>query len=94
MSNLEKIYRNHLIWARYRRMMKRLAVGTALFIIIVFAVLWKLGGPLPLHFVIAITLGVFAMVMLTVALMGLVFVSANTEHDDAVVDPTGERDEA
>lgn len=91
MSNLEKIYRNHLIWARYRRMMKRLAVGTALFIIIVFAVLWKLGGPLPIHFVIAITLGVFTMVMLTVALMGLVFVSSSTDHDEDVIDPTGEQ---
>jgi len=91
MSNLDKLYRNHLIWARYRRMMKRLALGTLLFVIIVFAVLWKMGGPLPIHFVVAITLGVSAMVLLTVALMGLVFVSSNTEHDDAVVDPTGEQ---
>jgi uncharacterized membrane protein YccC len=91
MSNLEKIYRNHLIWARYRRMMKRLAIGTLLFIIAVFAVLWKLDGPLPIHFVIASTLGVFLMVMLTVGLMGLVFVSSSTDHDDDVVDPTGEQ---
>lgn len=90
MSNLEKLYRNHLIWSRYKNVMKWLGIGTASALGLTFFVLWKTLGPLPIHFVIAISLGMFAMVMLTAALMGLVFVSSATEHDDSVIDPTGE----
>ena len=92
MSNPETLYRNHLIWARFRRIMTRMAVGTALVIGATFFVLWWRTGPLPFHFVVAISLGIFAMVMLTGALMGLVFVSSHTGHDDDVIDPTGGHD--
>ena len=89
MSNLDTLYRTHLIWARFRRLMSRMAIGTALAIFVAFAVLWRTGGPMPIHFMIAIALGMFFMVMLTAGLMGLVFVSANTGHDEDVIDPTG-----
>jgi len=91
MSNLEKIYRNYMIWARFRRFMLRLAIGTFLIIVLIVGAMWRLSGPMPIHFVIAISLGMFAMVMLTAVLMGLVFVSSSTEHDDDVIDPTGEQ---
>lgn len=90
MSNLETLYRNHIIWARFRRLMVRMAIGTAVALVLGFAVLWHLGGPMPIHFIVAISLGIFVMVMLTAALMGLSFVSSSTGHDDAVVDPTGD----
>ncbi len=91
MSNLETLYRNHLIWARFRRLMSRMAFGTTAAIVAVFVVLWWRTGPMPIHFIIAISLGVFAMVMLTGALMGLVFVSSSTGHDEDVLDPTGDQ---
>jgi uncharacterized membrane protein len=89
MSNLETLYRNHIIWARFRRLMLRMAIGTVLALALAFYVLWRTGGPMPIHFVIAISLGIFCMVMLTGALMGLSFVSSSTGHDDDVIDPTG-----
>lgn len=88
MSNLDQLYRNHIIWARFRRLMKWFAFGTAAAIITTFIVIWLLTGPMPIHFVIAVSLGLFAMVMLTAALMGLVFVSSATGHDEEVIDLT------
>lgn len=70
-------------WLRFRTLMIRMALLTALAILITFGVLRWQTGPLPLHFVIAVSLGMFAMVMLTVALMGLVFISATGGHDEA-----------
>ncbi len=89
MSNLEIRYRNHIIWARFRRLMTRMALVTAGGLMIGFVILWWLGGPIPIHFIIAISLGIFAMVMLTGALMGLSFVSARTGYDEEAIDPTG-----
>jgi len=90
MSNLEKLYRNHLIWARYRRAMRWLAIGTSLTIALVFGTMWLRGEDLPIHFVIAVTLGLFCMVMLTAGLMGLVFVSSATDHDEDAANPEGD----
>ncbi len=90
MSNLEKAYRNHIIWGRFRRLMSFMAIGTGTIITTTFLVIWYLTGPMPIHFVLAISLGIFAMVMLTGALMGLVFVSSSTGHDEDVIDPTGD----
>jgi hypothetical protein len=91
MSNLETRYRNHLIWARFRRLMLRMALGTGLALLLGFGGLLWWGGAMPIHFVIAISLGIFAMVMLTGALMGLSFVSSSTGHDDDVIDPTSDK---
>lgn len=44
------------------------------------------GTPLRLHFVIAMTLGIVLTLLLAGALMGLLFFSARSGHDDAVTD--------
>lgn len=53
---------------------------------VVAALAWlaSSGEPVSIHFYIAVTLGISAMMLLTGALMGLVFLSNGTGHDDAI----------
>ena len=83
-----------IAWRRYRKAMIRLAVVTLILLALGIGVDWALEGPPPIHFVIAISLGIFAMIMLTAALMGLVFISAAGGYDEETIDPTGEKDAA
>ena len=47
-------------------------------------------GPIPFHMALATALGVFFSVFLASLLMGLVFLSAGSGHDDAIRDPFNE----
>ena len=71
-------------WARWRRMMALMAAVTAMTVGAAFA--WFATGdePVSVHFYIATALGIGVMMLLTGALMGLVFLSNGTGHDDAV----------
>ena len=74
-------------WGRYKRILAGMAALAALFA--GAALLW-LGahrGEVPLHMGIAAFAGVFFTTFLTAALMGLVFLSSGTGHDDAIEDP-------
>ena len=78
-------------WARYRRLMRFMAVVTLGMVTLAVVLLYWLNGFVSIHFYIATALGIgFAMLLMS-ALMGLVFLSNGTGHDDAIVDPT--RDE-
>ena len=44
-------------------------------------------GFLSLHFFIAVALGIGLTIMLTAALMGLLFLSSGTGHDESVAEP-------
>lgn len=72
--------------ARYKRLMKWMAVASfataALGLLIMKIVL----GTVPIHMAIAVTLGVFFTVLLAATLMGLVFMSSGSGHDDVVRD--------
>ena len=74
-------------WQRFRRLIAfmltiaALAVGTALWL------LHRDGVVMHLHFVIAMGLGITVSLLLAGVLMGLAFLSANSGHDDAVIDP-------
>ena len=74
-------------WRRYRRLLGMIAglavvtVGGAL------AVLHGEGVVLRPNFVIALGLGIGVSIVLAGALMGLVFVSASSGHDDSVERP-------
>lgn len=59
-------------------------------VLAVAGAVWALhrdGIVLHLHFLIAMGLGITLSLLLAGALMGLVFLSANSGHDDAVLDP-------
>lgn len=71
-------------WSRYRRLMWVMALISAVCAAIAVWVLWQWVGPLPLHVAIATALGVGLSVMMAAALMGLVFMSSGSGHDEMV----------
>jgi hypothetical protein len=54
------------------------------------AVLYAMGALVSIHFVVASVLGIGVTIMLMSALMGLVFLSSGTGHDESVADPLNE----
>ena len=64
-----------------------MAAITAVVVGASLAYLWVTVGDVPIHFYIATALGIGASMMLMSALMGLVFMSNGTGHDDSVADP-------
>lgn len=80
-------------WARYRRLMKAMAAFSTAVVVVVLAVLYWQVGLVSIHLFIATALGVWLTIMLMAALMGLVFLSSGTGHDESIEDRLGaERD--
>ena len=77
-------------WARYWRLMRGMALGSAVCVIIALSVLFYLHGFASIHLYIATTIAVFFSMMLMAALMGLVFMSSSTGHDESIDDPVSE----
>lgn len=71
-------------WARYRRIMRFMLLLTVGIVAIALALLYKFGGAVSVHFYIATALGIGFTMLLTGALMGLMFLSSGTGHDEAV----------
>jgi hypothetical protein len=71
-------------WARFRQIMRILAYVTAGSTAVLVGVLWVLFPEASFHFFIAVALGASFTMGLTGALMGLVFLSNGTGHDEAV----------
>ena len=69
-------------WERYKRMMKWMVLAAAVTVALSLLYLWRSGGPLPLHMVIATIAGVGLTVLVGTGLMGLVFLSNRSGHDD------------
>jgi len=91
-SPLDDPHKAAFAWARYRRLMKGMGLFTAAVTAVVVAVLYEMVGFVSIHFYIATALGVGLAMLLTSALMGLVFLSAGTGHDDAIADPLEDQD--
>lgn len=74
-------------WGRYKRLLRWMALGTVAVVAVALLVLYAVaGGTVSIHFYIAAALGIGLSVLLTAALMGLVFLSSGTGHDEAVSD--------
>jgi len=74
-------------WARYMRLMRWMFGFTIAVVILALAFLYHQAGMVSVHFFIATGLGIgFAMLLMS-ALMGLVFLSSGTGHDESVADP-------
>ncbi len=85
-SNLDDPdYAGHA-WGRYWRLMRWMAVFTLSVIVAVLGYIYLSGDDMPIHFYIATGLGVLFATMLAAALMGLVFLSSGTGHDEAIDD--------
>ncbi len=77
-------------WARYRRLMRFMLAITCAVVLISFVLLYRTNGLVSVHLYIAAALGIgFAMLLMS-ALMGLVFLSSGSGHDEAVIEPLGD----
>lgn len=74
-------------WARYKRLMRGMTWFTLACVIVSLALLFWSNGFISWHFYIAAALGIGFTVILTAALMGLVFLSSGTGHDESIEDP-------
>lgn len=79
-------------WARYRQMMKWMALAAVVTVLLALVWLKSFGEPVPIHMMIATTLGVGLSVLVGTALMGLIFLSSRSGMDDEAGRP-GEEDE-
>lgn len=80
-------------WARFRRIMRFMFLLTVGIVIIALTLLWKFGEEeVSIHFYIASALGIGFTMLLTSALMGLVFLSSGTGHDESIEDPLRDDD--
>jgi len=71
-------------WRRFRRLLAVAATVAAIAVAAALTGLAVQGIELRLPLVIAVTVGISGSIMLAATLMGLVFVSARSGHDDAV----------
>ncbi len=71
-------------WARYRRIMKMLLAVTIGIVAAAMVAIYMGEEPVSIHFYIATALGIGFTMLLAGALMGLVFLSSGTGHDDSV----------
>ncbi len=74
-------------WARYWRLMRWMALFTVAVTILVLGVFYWRNGFVSIHFYIATAGAIIASMLLTAALMGLVFLSSGSGHDDCIEDP-------
>ncbi|HEX8667867.1 MAG TPA: hypothetical protein VF727_05790 [Allosphingosinicella sp.] len=75
--------RAHRAWLRYKRMMKWMVLAAA--VAVILALLWLRSGgdEMSVHMVVATIAGVGLSVLVGTGLMGLVFLSSSSGHDDA-----------
>ncbi|MCA1662084.1 MAG: hypothetical protein LC648_07990 [Novosphingobium sp.] len=86
-SPLDDARNSGFAWARFRRLMKLMGSVTLVVVIAALALLHSQDALVSIHFFIATALGIGAAMMLTAALMGLVFLSSGTGHDESIGDP-------
>ena len=79
-------------WARYKRIMRFMLLLTILVVgAAMLAIFWSEAEVSP-HFFIAVALGIGMTMLLASALMGLVFLSNGTGHDESIHNPLDDED--
>lgn len=74
-------------WARYLRVMRWMMLVTVALVVAAVIVLYRSNGLVSVHFYIATALGIGFTMLLASALMGLMFLSSGTGHDESIIDP-------
>ncbi len=74
-------------WSRYWRLMRWMFVFTIVVTAIVLGVFYSQYGMISIHFYIATAGGIAVMLLLATSLMGLVFLSSGSGHDESIEDP-------
>lgn len=86
-SNLDDPDYAAFAWGRYWRIMRWMALAALLCVAVGVGLLWWWNGVPSIHMLIAAAAGIGLTVMLGAALMGLVFLSSGTGHDEQIHDP-------
>jgi len=74
------------LWARFRRLMAWMFLITLVTVIGAIRMLYKQEGMVSIHFYIAVAIGMSFAMLLMSGLMGLVFLSNSSGHDDSIGD--------
>ena len=69
-------------WARYWKIMRWMALAAVVTVLLSLIYLKSFGDPVPIHMLIATIAGVGLTVLVGTGLMGLLFVSNRSGHDD------------
>jgi hypothetical protein len=85
--------RTALAWLRYKRLMIWMGIAAAVAVVLALAYLKIAVGPVPIHMLIATIAGVGFSVLLGTALMGLVYFSNNSGHDEGAHDAATRKDD-
>lgn len=83
-SQLDDPQQSGIAWSRYWRLMRWMGVLTIICIAIALGIIYFLHGMVSIHMYIATAAAVGFSLLLTAALMGLVFMSSTSGHDDSV----------
>lgn len=86
-SPLDDPHLAQFAWARYRRLMRWMMLATVTMVIGAMVALYRANGLVSIHMYIATALGIGFTMLLMSALMGLVFLSSGTGHDESIIDP-------
>lgn len=74
-------------WKRYWTLMRWMFGVTLAVTLIALGSFWYNNGFVSIHFFIATAAAIVGAMMLTAALMGLVFLSSGSGHDESIDDP-------
>jgi hypothetical protein len=80
-------------WGRYRRLMGWMTLASFAAVVVGMGALYLSIGAMPLLGTLFAAGGIFFSVLLAAALMGLVFLSSGSGHDDKIDDPTRPEEE-
>jgi hypothetical protein len=86
-SPLDDPQRSTFAWDRYKRLMRLMGWVTLGVVAVCLVLLYRSEGFVSVHLFIAAGLGIGVAMMLMAALMGLVFLSSGSGHDESIVDP-------
>ncbi len=86
-SRLDDPEYSKFAWARYWRLMRWMAIFTIGMTVFVLSAFYLKYGLISIHFYIAISIGIVLATLLMAALMGLVFLSSGSGHDECIEDP-------
>lgn len=74
-------------WSRYWRLMRWMFAFTIAVTAAVLGIFYSQYGMISIHFYIATAGGIAVMLLLATSLMGLVFLSSGSGHDEVIDDP-------
>lgn len=79
-------------WAHYWRLMRLSAIATLGVTALAMAGIYLWYGAVSIHVYLATALTIVLIIPMTAALMGLMFLSSGTGHDQAIVNPLEDDD--